>query len=278
MEIIDAHQHLQDARFGRYRDEVVQAMRQVGVMSAIVNGTSQSDWPEVELLCQQHPHFLIPTFGLHPWHVAQRSSDWFVQLTNLLVKHPHSSVGECGLDRWKKEIDFSEQTDVFRQQLELAKELDRPITIHCLKAWDALMITLKRFAPLPPFLLHSYSGPVDLIPALTRLGAHFSFSGYFLHERKAQARMAFAAVPRDRLLIESDAPDMAPPREMQGNFHHPDFHHPADLPITLRALAALRGIAIEECASLCSENARRLFRLSFAQPQQAQGIEHDNDG
>lgn len=277
MKIIDAHHHLHDQRFGTSLPQVLAEMAQVGVVHGIMNGTSESDWEDVALWHTHEPHRFTPAFGLHPWKVEQRSMQWRDTLVDYLTRFPQSSIGECGLDRWRKEVDFEQQTIVFTQHLAIAKELDRPLTIHCLKAWDALMIALKRCAPLPPFLLHSYSGPVNLIPALVRLGAHFSFSGYFLHQRKKSAFDAFAAVPLDRLLIESDAPDMAPPLEYQGAFHHPDFHHPADMARCLPALAALRKISTEDCAHACYENAQRLFRLRLAEPEQAQGIEHHDD-
>ena len=199
-----------------------------GVSRCVVNGTSPEDWPQVAQLAELYPELIIPSFGLHPWKTP--SPNWQQQLTSYLDNVPHACIGECGLDRWIKGYDIELQREVFTAQLDLASQRNLPLSIHCLKAWG-LLIEILESRPLPQrgFLLHSYSGSAELIPHLTELGAYFSFSGYFLHERKQNVRDAFSSVPSDRLLIETDAPDMLPPDNGIDQPLENQLNHPANI-------------------------------------------------
>jgi len=224
----DAHNHLQDRRFEGIREDLITTMIAHGVSRCVVNGTSPEDWPQVAQLAALYPELVIPSFGLHPWKTP--SPNWQQQLTSYLDTVPHACIGECGLDRWIKGYDIELQREVFTAQLDLASQRNLPLSIHCLKAWG-LLIEILESRPLPQrgFLLHSYSGSAELIPRLAELGAYFSFSGYFLHQRKQNVRDAFSAVPSERLLIETDAPDMLPPKN---GIDHPlenQLNHPANI-------------------------------------------------
>ncbi len=244
MPLIDAHNHLQDPRIYPQADAIIAQMRAVGIEKCIVNGTQPTDWPKVAALAEKFPQFIIPAFGLHPWQSANAPAGWLDQLAGYLEKFPHSLVGECGLDRWIKGFDIDLQKTQLIQQIQLANQLGRSITIHCLKAWGPLMEIFdaleKSGQPCRrPFLLHSYSGSKELAPQLVKRGAYFSISSYFLHERKSKAFDAFRAVPADRLLIETDAPDMLGPPASQKFQLDGNLNHPANL-AQLATLAAAR--------------------------------------
>jgi TatD DNase family protein len=260
--LIDAHNHLQDSRFGEDLPTIIDSLAQHQIEHCIVNGTCEDDWQRVIDLHHQHPMLLSPACGLHPWKTATRSTRWLEKLTDLLERNPHVSIGECGLDGWIRDADLQDQCDVLVSHFALSRNYDRPLTIHCLKAWPQLLEMLRGTPPLPPFLLHSFGGPAQMIPELCRLGAHFSFSGYFLHPRKHQALQNFRLIPHDRLHLETDAPDMAPPLSYQGILVHHAYNHPVILARLVDELAALRNINRDECAALTSNNSRRLFRLS----------------
>ena len=224
----DAHNHLQDPRFDGMREEIIATMISSGISRCVVNGTSPSDWPKVAELAAQYPEFIIPSFGLHPWQ--NPTNTWYDQLLTYLETIPHACVGECGLDRWIKDYDIDLQREVFITQLTLAEQRNLPLSIHCLKAWGVLLDILES-QPLPKrgFLLHSYSGSTELIPRLEKLGAYFSFSGYFLHPQKQNVRDTFRQVSPDRLLIETDAPDMLPPGGLIDYPLNQKLNHPANL-------------------------------------------------
>lgn len=262
MTLIDAHCHLQDPRFDSDLPMVIAEMKTAGIRHAVVNGTCEDDWAKVLALHQENSDFISPALGLHPWRIQSRSGHWFDQLRGWLEKTPRSSIGECGLDLWVQEADLADQLSVLRSHFALSRELDKPLTLHCLKAWQPLLQALQQSPPLPPFLLHSFSGPAQMIPALVRLGAHFSLSGYFLHPRKVRALSAFQHMPLDRIHVESDAPDMAPPLAYQGAYHREGYHHPADITSCIKVLAQMRQMPMEECVQAVSHNTARLFRLA----------------
>lgn len=221
----DAHNHLQDSRFDNIRKDVIAETLQAGVIQCVVNGTCPDDWGKVASLASDHSELIIPSFGLHPWKAP--TDGWYDLLLHYLDTTANACIGECGLDRWIEGYDIDEQTDTFIQQLDLATERNLPLSIHCLKAWGPLIEILES-RPLPErgFLLHSYGGSAELVPRLSKLGAYFSISGYFLQPRKRKVIDAFKQVPSDRFLIETDAPDMLPPEcfithPLKGGMNHP---------------------------------------------------------
>lgn len=229
----DAHNHLQDKRFDGMREEVIEAMQKVGIFRCVVNGTRPADWHAVADLAKAHPNLIIPSFGLHPWYVADASdiSDWMDRLIGYLDALPHSCIGECGLDRCIDGYDIELQIDVFTAQLELAAKRNCPITIHCVRAWG-MMLKILESQPLPAcgFILHSYGGSAELVPQLVKLGAYFSFSGSILYPKMQKAREVFRHIPADRLLIETDAPSMMPPEGVVTHSLTAGVNHPANLP------------------------------------------------
>ena len=263
MKLLDAHNHLHDARLAPHRAPILQALAGLGVVRTVVNGTREADWDAVASLADEHP-FVLPSFGLHPWYVAERTPRWLELLREKLDAHPAAGVGEIGLDRWIEGHDLALQSEVFLAQLGLAVEMQRPVTIHCLRAWGALDGLLRTHpAPSCGFLIHAYGGPVEMINGLVERGGYFSFNAYFLHERKAKQREVFRQIPADRLLVETDAPDLRPPDERNP---HPlrdasgeAINHPANIALAYEALADIRGVPVETLAVQVKQNFTRLF-------------------
>lgn len=257
--MIDAHNHLHQLPDPA---AVISAMQAAGVTGCVVNGTSEDDWPLVAELAGRHLEFIRPAFGLHPWHAHRRSADWLEVLTGFLDRFPHASVGECGLDRWTDEPSIEIQREVFLPQLALARERQLPLTIHALRAWGPLLEAFEVEAPPERgFLLHSFGGSPELVAQLAPLGARFSFSGHFLHPRKAGALEAYRAVPADRLLLETDAPSMPPPDEFITHPLPDSRNHPANLPAIAAGLARRLGEDEESLVTRCIDNTRRFFGL-----------------
>lgn len=234
--MIDVHNHLQDPRFLGRQSEIIETMKEVGIKGCVVTGTSEADWPEVARLADQFSDFIRPAFGLHPWKVNSRSSGWLETLKNYLNRFPHAMIGECGLDRWMKSPNLEDQHQVFQEQMNLALSLNRSVTIHCLKSWGPLMSELRNFPRLPRFLLHSFGGSLEIGKEAAHMGAYFSFSGYFLQTRKAKTRAIFSRLPIERILVETDAPEMAPPYP---KFQFNRLNHPANLALISCELAKI---------------------------------------
>lgn len=255
----DAHNHLQqllDPSAALARCELA------GVRRMVVNGTCEEDWPEVSALAAASP-VVIPAYGVHPWQVPERSLSWLQTLRERLEENPRAMVGECGLDRWKKPFDLPDQLQCLREQISLAIELKRPITIHCLQAWGPLLELLQSLPSPPRFLLHAYSGSREMVTPLARLGAYFSFNGYFLHERKAAVRETFLAIPTERLLLETDAPAMLPPSHYLAKELPESQNDVANLPLFLPPLASLLQISQPDLSSQLESNFQAFSQTVF---------------
>ena len=261
--LFDAHNHLHDTRLAPHLPAILETLRPLDLRGAVVNGTREDDWPAVASLARQHS-WVTPSFGLHPWSASQRSPQWLGTLRRQLDAHPRAGLGEIGLDRWISGHDLDDQRTVFTAQLAIAAAENRPATIHCIQAWGALWEILRDH-PLPArgFLLHAYGGPAEMIAGFVSRGAYFSFSPYFLHERKHAQRDAFRQIPPERLLVETDAPDLRPPDERNP---HPlldatgqPINHPANLSVAYAGLSEVRDVPPTELANLVAENFARLF-------------------
>jgi TatD DNase family protein len=254
----DAHNHLHDPRLGD-AEPVIAAMRAAGVERCVVNATREEDWSAVEALAIAHPEFVVPAFGIHPWHAHTATDGWRERLAGLLEKHPQASIGEVGLDTWISSPSMEIQRPVFIGQVRLACEMQRPLTIHCLKAWGALFEAFAEAPPPPAFLMHSFGGSFETARRLVPLGACFSFSGYFLHAKKSAVLEVFRQLPHDRILLETDAPDMHPPDEFVTYPLSGKANHPANLPAIGEALALALGMSAEKLADLTRANTARCF-------------------
>ena len=256
----DAHNHLHAPALAPHLAGLLRELPAHGIAGAVANGTCEADWPALATLAATAP-WVRPAYGLHPWYAGNRSSDWETRLQAALAATPGAAVGEIGLDRWMLErarpedprlaglrrAPLDEQLDVFHRQLALAATQNRAACIHCLDAWGALHEALRAARrPARGFLLHAYAGPAEMVEAFAELGAYFSFNAAFLAPGRHRVRDAFLRVPAERLLVETDAPDMGPPPGMAHHTLPPSaagetVHHPACLIDAYTGLAALRG-------------------------------------
>ena len=276
--LYDAHQHFQFESLVPYRATVVSDLLAIGLKCAVVNGTSEEEWPIVTALARQY-EWILPSYGLHPWDAGNRSANWLIALRQQLEADPHAGVGEIGLDRWiidglkpddprlagLRVAPLDEQVQVFTSQLTLAAELNRAAAIHCVQAFGPLHDTLC-LHPLPArgFLMHSYSGSAEMVSRFADLGAYFSFNGSFLKYKNKPRLDVWKLIPADRLLVETDAPATPLPDEF-ATYHLPPapngeaINHPANLKAAYTALAELRGISFETLATQVEENFQRFF-------------------
>ena len=273
MTLSDAHCHLQDTRLAvtdAALHTVLDECRHAGICRWMVNATKESDWASVLDLSRRELG-VQAAIGLHPWWQKERSSHWESELMAHLQANPEVTIGETGLDRWMAGHDLLDQLKVLKVHLLLSQKMDRPISLHCLRAWPELFSAVRQTRPSKKgFLLHSYTGPPELLAGWIELGAFFSFSPAFLHPRKSMVRAAFGSIPLERLLIETDAPDMGPPSEMMLARLEPNSetgnptNHPGNLKLCLKALAADRHMAEENLAAILEENWTQLFERADA--------------
>jgi len=259
----ESHCHYQDPRL---RNVDLAQLPSLGIRRSVVNSTSEQDWPRVADLADRWPDAIWPAYGIHPWFAGERGADWRRNLLSRLKSHPRASIGEVGLDRWIEPHDLSDQERVFLEQLEIAAEHDLAVSIHCLQAWGRLLELLQNHPrPQRGFLIHSYGGSLEMTERFAELGGHFSFAGYFLHERKHKTREVFRQLPLDRVLLETDTPDQGLPAELDDyQLANPDeegtvVNHPGNLTVVYREFAKLRDITEQDLAIQMEANFQRFF-------------------
>jgi TatD DNase family protein len=262
MKFIDAHNHIQDKAFDLDRGEVLARAGGLGLKIMLACGTSEADWPVLAETARQNRQ-IVPNFGVHPWYVKSCSDKYLENLERILCLMP-SGVGEIGLDHWIKDRDDVMQERVFRDQLALARCLGRPASIHCLQAWERLLEILRECNPSAGLLLHAYGGSVEIVPELVQMGAFFSFAGSALRANHGRAREALRAVPLERLLLETDSPDIMPPKEFTAVgsivFEGRQRNEPANISGIYTGIAEELGIDVEELAAVMWENARKFLK------------------
>jgi TatD DNase family protein len=252
MPYYDAHAHLADPRFGADVRPVLDRAAHAGVERIMCCGAGPADWAAVARLGARQPLAAV-SFGVHPWRVRDLPGDWLVRLETLCCGNPRAGIGEIGLDFTDPSADRDGQRAVFAAQLDLAGRLRRPVSIHCRKAWQALIETLEKHPARTGGMIHAWSGSPELVDKMQRMGLSISFGGAVTHARNRKARDSARAVDPGRLLIETDSPDMLP-----AGCAGP-LNEPAAIVSIAREIAAIRGDTPEAIAELTAANARALF-------------------
>ncbi|HYM09381.1 MAG TPA: TatD family hydrolase [Bryobacterales bacterium] len=251
--LIDSHCHLDDHGFDADRSAVLERAQQAGVSRALCIGSGDGP-PDLEAgirLAEAVP-WLYATVGIHP-HEARKSDAAALEKIEQLCSHPKVlAVGEIGLDYHYDHSPRDVQRDVFVAQLEIAARQSKPIVIHTREAWsDTLDLLRAHFRG--PGILHCFTGDYEQAVAGLDLGLHISLAGILTFPKAGVLREAAAKLPLDRILIETDAPYLAPVP------HRGKRNEPALVVETARALAQVRGIAMEEAAEATAANFLRLF-------------------
>lgn len=242
----DAHNHLTDLRLKPKQDQLLEACAKAEIRAMAVNGTHPNNWEDVQNIVTKAATFgiqIYPQFGVHPWQAHHLPADWQTRLVEFLSL-PNAGIGETGLDNWKKDrVALTEQQAIFQFHLELATEHNLPISIHCLKAWNPLITQLKQQSSLPKqgLLFHGFGGDWSIAKQLLQLSkpSLFSFCGYMLHPKKAQVQQAFSRLPQENIVLESDAPDMLPPKELIPPQWQDHTKTPCNTPLSLEKIYPL---------------------------------------
>ena len=258
MKLYDAHIHWQDERLQSTLVSDWQECQNLGIESWICAGTIPEDWGRIEKLKDQISG-CIPAYGVHPWFVQNQTDSWKDTLKNFL-SDSKAIVGEIGLDA-QVEVSWQKQVDVFLYQWELALKLERPVIVHCRKAYEELREFIKKEGtPSKGFLLHSYSGSREQIEEFVRLGAFFSVSGNITSPTNKKAKLNAEAFPIDRLLIETDAPFMNP--YVNGVKWEGD-NRPQNLLHVFRELALIKKMEESKLSSQLEMNFKKFLNLTL---------------
>lgn len=187
MKYIDAHCHLESCTLPE------------GVVVAITNAAHPADWDAIAKMSGQGGVF--GAIGVHPWYVSDLPTDWVGRMRACLTANLVLMVGEIGLD--KHHPDMATQIDVFTTQMQMAVEFGRVAHVHCVGAWDKVLMVLSRFAP-PAIVFHDFSASSEIIHALAKYNAYFSFGRAVCNPLRRRAMNALRTVSENRILSESD--------------------------------------------------------------------------
>jgi len=247
--LIDTHCHLDVPRFDADRDAVLERAWAAGVEAIVIPAIGPDAWEP--LLSQRGPRVQVG-LGIHPQLVPsldpRDDEKHLARLDELLPQA--DAVGECGLDGPSGQLERQEK--ILRAHFALARKHRKPMLVHVLRAHPQFM-KLIAGEPMPEagLLMHSYSGSAELTKKYVKYGCHFSFAGPVTFEEARRPLDALKAVPLDRLMAETDAPDQAP------HPHRGERSEPAYLPLIVEAMSRVRG---EDVKAALTANAMRFFR------------------
>ncbi len=260
--VIDTHCHLTNQRFANDRDAVIAAARAAGVVQMMTIGTGLDDARACLALAERFPGVLACSAGLDP-HTCFEAGDAFAmqlaELETLLASGRFSALGEIGLEYHHHVAPKEVQIVQFEAQLDLAVRLDLPVVIHSRDAHPDTTLVLAR-NPRSRGVIHSFTGNVDDVRGFLDLGWFISLNGILTFKGSDDLRAAAKLVPADRLLVETDAPYLAP-LPLRGR-----RCEPVHVLHTVNFLAELRGERPEDVAAWTTRNARQLFRFAALIP------------
>jgi TatD DNase family protein len=258
--LIDTHCHLESDSFRADIDDVLHRARTAGVVRMLTIGINAASSRAVVLLANRYD-CLSAIVGIHPNHTHEaKPGDW-EQIEQLAVHPQVVGIGETGLDNYWKDAPLDGQRDAFIQHIELSRRVGKPFVVHCREAEQEVLEVLRQSAASGPLngVMHSFCGSPETATACLELGLYLSFSGMLTYKKNDQLRSLAATVPLDRLLVETDAPYLAP-QAFRGK-----RNEPAWVAHTNACLAEVHGIEPEAMARQTTANAHRLF-FSREQP------------
>ncbi len=248
---VDAHLHLDAPAFDADRDAVIARAVAAGVRLMVSAGTSIVGSRRTITFAEQHPE-VVAAVGIHP-EAAAEATPASLDALREMVGHPRTvAVGEVGLDYYREAVPRREQVEAFRAQVRLAREVGLPLVVHDREAHGDVDRILEDEG-VTQVILHCFSGTPERALRCAAAGWTLSLAGPLTFARPGALREVARVVPLDRVLVETDAPYLAP-APFRGRRCEPAF-----LPYTARALAALRELEGQALARQIMENARRLF-------------------
>ena len=266
MRVIDSHCHLEVKDFGAEREEVIARARTAGLCHFVVVGAGGGldSVDNAVALAEAHPD-MSAAIGIHPHDVARMPEGALERIEHLAATHPRvCAVGETGLDYHYDHSPREAQRQAFRRFIAIARRTSKPLTLHIRSNNDvtkgdahgeAQQILVEEKGGEVPVVVHCFTGTVDEARRWLDLGAYLSFSGIATFKSGEPLRQAAALAPADRVLVETDCPYLAPlPYRGKRN-------EPAYVVETLKVIAQVRRLSLEEAGELTTANTRAAFRL-----------------
>jgi TatD DNase family protein len=254
VDLFDAHLHLDDEAFAADRDSVVARAVQAGIIGMVTAGSNAASSRAAVAFAERTPG-LYAAVGIHPHEAAQATPEAMADLRALGAHPKVVAVGETGLDYAKAVVSPEVQQRAFVQHIRLSRALEVPLVVHCRDAYPQLLELLAR-EQARRVIMHAFSGSVAIAQECTARGYLISLAGPVTFRRAEQASAVAQHVPEELLLVESDAPVLAP-EPFRGRRNEPAY-----LVHTVRRIAALRKCEVEEIAATMTANAKRIYAVA----------------
>ncbi|MBO6168595.1 MAG: TatD family hydrolase [Bacteroidales bacterium] len=255
MEFIDTHSHISDEAFEGEEEQVIRRALDAGVSIMLQADTGMTEREATYKLCEQHPGVLFPMLGLYPGNVEDNWKDEVQALSAWRARGP-VAIGEIGLEYHYRPETANLQKEAFKAQLEIARDWDLPVNIHLRDATEDFFEVMDQCRGMQlRGNLHAFSASAEVFERMRRYGEWYVGIGGVLTFKKAHIATDILRIPMERILLETDAPYLAP-TPLRGT-----RNESANIPLIAAKLAEIKGISIEEVASVTSANARKLFAL-----------------
>lgn len=253
--LFDTHTHLTDVAFDEDREEVIRRAEQAGVSLMVNVGYSRETIPPTLALAEQHDS-IYAAVGWHPQQAKEMTPQDLAWLEELAAHPKVVALGEMGLDYYWDTSPKEVQQTVFREQIALAKRVNKPIIIHNRDAHqDVVTILREENAQEVGGVMHCFSGSVEIAQACLELGFYISFGGPITFKNAKKPKEVAKTIPLDRLLIETDSPYLTP-HPYRGKRNESSY-----VRYVAESLAELRGLTYEEICQITTENGKRLFGI-----------------
>lgn len=255
MSFFDTHAHLNDRAFDADRDALIPSLFESGMALCIEVSCATDDFSRGVALTHAYPQ-IYGAYGIHPEFAKAPGDSWEKALREALGDEKAVALGEIGLDYHYTTDDKAEQRALFDRQLELARELKKPVILHIRESFGDTMDILRAHRAGLSGVMHCFSGSAETARECVGMGLYIAFGGAVTFKNAAKLLDAARAVPLERLLVETDCPYLSPePKRGKRN-------DPSNVPYIIERLAAVRGESPELVARATLENGKTLFGIA----------------
>ena len=258
MQFIDTHIHIDGEEFKDDLDEVVTRAKEAGAIQLFVPGINYNSIASMKAVCERFPDFIRPMIGLHPEDVKEDYKEVLGKMRQELADDNWIAIGEVGLDYyWSREFE-KEQLDAFEQQVQWSIKTQLPLMIHCRKAQNEMVKIIRRYEKeLPRGVFHCFTGNQHEAEELLQFDKFvLGIGGVSTFKKSHLAEDLAAVVPLDRIVLETDAPYMAPAP------HRGERNESSFIPFIIEKLALAYGVSNEDLAAITTATAKKVFQFT----------------
>lgn len=252
--IFDSHSHYDDEAFDEDRDVLLQNLKSKNVDKVVACAASWKSLEKIKKLCGKYD-FIYPAYGIHPENGDELTDERRPLLERFIEENRPVAIGEIGLDYHWDEPSKEVQRDIFIYQLELANRYELPVIIHSRDAAEETMEIIKEHMPKKRGVIHCFSGSREMALQYTDMGFYIGVGGVVTFKNGKKLKEVAAAIPMDKLLIETDCPYMAPTP------HRGERNDSSLLSFVVDEIAGIRGMEAKEIEEITHRNAKRLFEI-----------------